>query len=52
MWIALENLKNPFSTVSDCVNEDYKNHSHGKQMTFPQYTMEILGIRISLRNPG
>ena len=37
---------------SNSVNEDYKNHSHSKQITFPRYTHKILGIRISLRNPG
>jgi len=31
---------------SNSVNEDYKNHSHGKQITFPRYTAKILGIRI------
>jgi len=37
---------------SNSVNEDYKNQSHSKQITFPRYMDKILGIRISLRNPG
>jgi hypothetical protein len=37
---------------SNSVNGDYKQHSHSKQKTFPQYMAVILGIRIGHRNLG
>jgi hypothetical protein len=34
------------------VNGDYKTQSHGKYITVPRYTTQILGLRFSLRNSG